>query len=161
MSLLQKILAFIGRAAFSAIFLVSGFNKILDWQKAEESLTEVIVNALLFYQNVPWIDEILEFASKSAPMVLMGIVAVEILAGLMLFLGSYIRIGSLLLFLYYGVMLVLQHHFWDLQGGERMMQIDLFIKGASVCGVLLLLLAYGNPLKNPPKKSPATKKNED
>lgn len=158
MNSLQKLIAFIGRAAFSLMFILSGFLKIFNWQEAEDSIRGVITNSLVTYQEIGFVHDLLQVSLDWIPTILGVIVAVELVGGIMLFFGVRIRLASFFLLLYLVPATILLHGFWNLQGPERAVEMNMFAMGISLCGALLILLSYGNPLNKSAKKSAHSKK---
>ena len=163
MTSLQKFIAFIGRAAFSLIFIFSGFLKVFNWQEAEDSIRGVITRSLTIYQETGFHD-FLQDSLNWIPSILGVVVAVELVGGIMLFFGVRIRLASFFLLLYIASATIFLHGFWNIQGPERAVELNMFAIGVSICGALLMLLSYGNPLSKATKKnahSKNDKKDED
>ena len=56
----QKFFAFLGRVLISAIFLLSGVHKIMDWQGSETFITNLICDLHASIINYPMIETVLE-----------------------------------------------------------------------------------------------------
>jgi putative oxidoreductase len=112
-----------GRLAIAALFVASGFTKLLDLAGFAQSL-----------------------AAKGVvqPMLLAGIAAaVEFLGGLAIALGFKTRYAALLLIAFTVVASLLSHRFWELEDAARQLQYINFLKNLAIIGGFLVLYARG------------------
>lgn len=149
MNLIQSLIAFLGRALLSTIFIASGAHQILAWQSAEQYYTQGLTNWLAISVGNPTLQSVIEFGQANAFLLLVGAVIFEIIGGLLVFLGLWVRFGALLLILFLIPTTIAFHHFWELQGADREMQMINFMKNASILGGLLVVLAWGKGRKGP------------
>jgi putative oxidoreductase len=114
----------VGRVAFAALFLPSGFSKLMNLQA--------------FIYNVD--GRGLPFAPVLAPL---G-AAVEFLGGLALLLGVQVRFASVLLLLFTVAATLISHRFWEYRPGaaHQMQQIN-FFKNVAIVGGFVFLAAHG------------------
>jgi putative oxidoreductase len=121
--ILRPMTLFAGRVLLSAIFIMSGLNKLID-----------------FSGSVAY----LEAQQISPASVLIAIAAIaEIAGGLSVLTGTLARIGALILFLYLIPTTLIFHDFWTFAGMERQMQLVNFMKNLAIMGGLLAIVACG------------------
>lgn len=115
--------ALVARVLLSAIFLVSGFAKIADWNGTAEHMAS---------QHMPMV-----------PLFLVLAIVCEVGGGLMLLLGFKTRFAAVILFLYLIPVTLVFHHFWTLSGAERLPQMVNFMKNLAILGGLAEVFAFG------------------
>jgi putative oxidoreductase len=115
---------FVGRVAFAALFLPSGFSKLMNLQAFMYNIDG---------RGVP-------FAPVVAPLA----AAVEFLGGLALLLGVEVRIASVVLLLFTVAATLIAHRFWEYGPGaaHQMQQIN-FFKNVAIVGGFVFLAAHG------------------
>lgn len=114
----------VGRVAFAALFLPSGFSKLMNLQA--------------FMYNVD--GRGVPFAPLMAPL---G-AAVEFLGGLALLLGVQVRFASVMLLLFTAAATLIAHRFWEYSpGAARQMQQINFFKNVAIVGGFVFLAAHG------------------
>jgi putative oxidoreductase len=114
----------VGRVAFAALFLPSGFSKLMNLQA--------------FMYNVD--GRGVPFAPLMAPL---G-AAVEFLGGLALLLGVQVRFASVMLLLFTAAATLIAHRFWEYSpGAARQMQQINFFKTVAIVGGFVFLAAHG------------------
>jgi putative oxidoreductase len=114
----------IGRVAFAALFLPSGFSKLLNLQA--------------FLYNID--GRGVPFAPVLAPIA----AAVEFLGGVALLLGVQVRFASVVLLLFTVVATLIAHRFWEYApGAARQMQQINFFKNVAIVGGFVFLAAHG------------------
>jgi putative oxidoreductase len=114
----------IGRVAIAALFLPSGFSKLVNLQAFVYNIDG---------RGVP-LPEIL------APLGAM----VEFLGGLALLVGVQVRLASVLLLVFTALATLIAHRFWEYAPGaaRRMQQIS-FFKNVAIVGGFVFLAAHG------------------
>ncbi|MBS0603750.1 MAG: DoxX family protein [Verrucomicrobia bacterium] len=147
MSIIQSLVAFIGRALLSIIFIASAIHKIADWQGTLQYLVQALTDWLALSAGNAMIQNGVEWALSNASLLLTLAVVFELIGGLLVFLGLWTRLGALLLILFLIPATLVFHHFWQLQGADRQMQMINFMKNVSITGGLLFLLAVGKGRK--------------
>ncbi len=145
---IQTLIAFLGRALLSIIFISSGIAKILDWQGTEQYYNQGLNNLLALNVGSSSLQGAIEFGLEHAFILLMLGTIFEILGGVLVFLGIWVRFGALLLLIFLIPATLIFHHFWQLQEPERQMQMINFMKNVSIFGGLLIVLAFGKGRKS-------------
>lgn len=114
----------LGRILLALIFILSGFNKLMDW------------DGTLQYMS-----------SKNLPMtqVLLGLtILIELGGGLLIAVGWYARWAALAIFLFLIPVTLVFHGFWAFEGMERNMQRIQFMKNLAIMGGMLYIAAFGS-----------------
>jgi putative oxidoreductase len=113
----------LGRLALAALYLPSGFNKLLHLGSFADALAA---------RGVP------------APTLLAFLgAAVELLGALAVLVGFRTRYAALLMIGFTIVASVVSHHFWDIQDVTRRMQYVQFMKNMAITAGFLLLFVHG------------------
>ena len=114
----------IGRVAFAALFLPSGFSKLMNLQA--------------FIYNID--GRGVPFAPVMAPI---G-ATIEFLGGLALLLGVQVRVASVVLLAFTVLATLIAHRFWEYApGAARQMQQINFFKNVAIVGGFVFLAAHG------------------
>ncbi|HWI35970.1 MAG TPA: DoxX family protein [Burkholderiales bacterium] len=114
----------IGRVAFAALFLPSGFSKLMNLQA--------------FIYNID--GRGVPFAPVMAPI---G-ATIEFLGGLALLLGVQVRFASVVLLAFTVLATLIAHRFWEYApGAARQMQQINFFKNVAIVGGFVFLAAHG------------------
>jgi putative oxidoreductase len=126
----QKLLAFIGRVCLSSIFILSGFHKIVYFEK---------LMGIMDKKGIPLVL-----------LMLIGAIVFEIIGGVSVLLGWRTRIGALLLSVFILPTTFIFHDFWAVPESQQFLQFQMFLKNFAIFGGLLYVLAFGSGPK--PKK---------
>lgn len=113
----------VGRVFLGTIFLLSGINKLMQWEATQSQMEAEGLFAV--------------------PALLAIAAAVEILASLSVLTGTFARLGALALFVFLIPVTLVFHDFWTYEGSAREMQMINFLKNLSIMGGLLLLIGAG------------------
>ena len=148
MKLIQSLIAFLGRALLSIIFIASGINQMLNWQNAEQYFTKGLTDWLTLNVGNPAFQDVIEFGLAHSTLFVLLAVIFQIIGGLLVFLGLWVRLGTFLLIIFLIPTTLAFHHFWQLQEPNREMQMINFMKNVSILGGLLILLALGKGRKS-------------
>jgi putative oxidoreductase len=89
------------------------------------------------------VQHLLEWSLDNAAFLLAVAIALELVGGLMIFLGIWVRLGALFLVIFIIPVTIVFHHFWQLHGADRTLQMIMFMKNLSIFGGLLYLIAWG------------------
>jgi putative oxidoreductase len=143
MNLTQSLISFLGRALLSIIFIASGTHKILDWQFTEQYFIQELTDWLALSVGNSALQNIIELGISHSSFLLLLAVCFELIGGLFIFLGLWVRLGSALLIIFLIPTTIVFHHFWQLQEPDREMQMIDFMKNVGILGGLLTLLALG------------------
>jgi putative oxidoreductase len=147
MQFIQSFIAFIGRALLSIIFISSAIHKIADWQDTLLSFNQAMTDWLAVSIEHSWIVTSLEWGLDNASTLLLAAAIMELVGGLLVFLGIWVRLGAFFLLVFLLPVTLVFHHFWDLQGVDRQMQMVHFMKNLSISGGLMFLLGVGKGRK--------------
>lgn len=147
MNILQSLVAFLGRALLSLIFISGAIGSIADWPGTMLFFNQGLTDWLALSIGNPSLQSAIEWGLANASMVLSIGVAFQLVGGLMVFLGIWVRLGAALLILFLIAACLMFHHFWLLQGADRQMQMIQFMKNLSIGGGLLFILAVGKGVK--------------
>jgi putative oxidoreductase len=137
------LLAVIGRMCLSLIFILSGLQKLLDWQGTETYFVNSLLEVLNYTEGMPRVQEFIRYFTPYTSELLMAATAFELIGGFLLFLGLQVRFGAFLLALFLIPTTLVFHHFWFLMGPERDLQMIMFLKNLSIFGGLLYVLDMG------------------
>ena len=137
LSIPQHVVALLGRVLLSAIFLASGVNHILSWDR-----TLAVLGSQ--FSVLPG-TVVAERSETLAPVLLTAAVAFLIGGGLMLLLGMFTRLGAVVLILFLIPATLMFHNFWVYEPSEADYTIQMihFMKNLGLMGGLLAVLAFG------------------
>lgn len=121
---IEKYVSLIGRILLTAIFLLSGFNKIFGWEGTAAYMTAKGMVAV--------------------PIMLAGAIFFEIVGALMIILGFHARIGALMLIIFLIPTTLIFHNFWTYPVEEQQIQMIMFMKNLGLLGGLLIVAAFGS-----------------
>ena len=123
MRIICSILMLIARICISAMFLLSGVHKFMDYSGTAEYMATKHIPAMPY---------------------LFGAAFVEIIGGLSILLGYKIRFGSLLLILFLIPVTYFFHDFWNIQDPKAMQaQMTHFFSNLALFGGLLYVFCGG------------------
>lgn len=134
MSQVRKIFFFIGRALFSAIFLISGIKNLVYWHASLESLAMKLCEWNLHFNGAFFFEKLIHFA----PLLLILATALSIVGGLIVLLGYLFRAGTFLLLLFLIPTTILFHDFWFQVGDQYQIELIMFSKNLALIGSLFL-----------------------
>lgn len=138
----RSTIIFLGRICISLIFIATAFQKLLDWQGAEQQFITAIHNLSGVNGQKEWIKQGLEVVLSRPSLAFFIQTVIEFLGGVCIFLGLFVRSAAFILALVVlGTMLVF-YPFWIAPSIERASQMTLFLQHLSMLGGLLLLIGY-------------------
>jgi len=114
---------FLGRLFLSAIFLISGIGKFLDYEGTVQYMA----------------SKGLQFI----PVLLVSAALLEIVASLALIFGIKVRWAAFALFLFLIPTSYLFHDFWNLSAEQFQLQFIMFMKNLGIAGGLLYIIGAG------------------
>ena len=121
---LETLIVAVGRICFSAIFIVSGLNHLLNYSA---TVTYAMASGVAFPSLM---------VPLTGAMILCG--------GLMVLLGLWARLGAVLLILFLVPTTLIVHRFWGLADPAMVAnQMAHFMKNVGLLGGALLVLYYG------------------
>jgi putative oxidoreductase len=144
MNIIQSLVAFLGRALLSIIFISSAIHMIADWQGTMQFFNQSLTDWLAISVGHDFIQSGIEWSLTNASALLLAGIIFQLVGGLLVFFGLWLRLGALLLVVFLIPTTFVFHHFWMLQGDERQMQMINFMKNLSIGGGLLFILAMGS-----------------
>jgi putative oxidoreductase len=113
-----------GRILITAIFLISGYHKIIGFAE---------VSGMTANMGMPFPD-----------LLVVGAIVFELGGGLMVLLGWYARWGALLLFIFTIPATLMFHNFWALGPADYQNQLIHFQKNLAILGGLAIIMAVGS-----------------
>lgn len=114
----------LGRLLLSFIFILSGFNKIGEFQGTAGYMAKM---------GLPMSDVLLVLT-----------ILIELGGGLMILLGWRPRLAALVMFLWLIPVTLIFHKFWGIDAAQAQTQMIQFMKNVSIAGGMLLVLAFGS-----------------
>ncbi|MCC6490572.1 MAG: DoxX family protein [Candidatus Hydrogenedentes bacterium] len=114
----------LGRVLLSAIFLISGFGKIMDWSGTAGYMAS---------HGMP-----------AVPFLLFMAIVLELGGGLSILLGFQARWGALALVVFLIPATLIFHAFWSADPEQAQMQTISFLKNTAILGGLLTVMAHGS-----------------
>jgi putative oxidoreductase len=115
--------ALAGRILISAIFILSGVMKFMDWDATAGYMAS---------KGLPFIPVLLPLAA-----------ILEIVAGALVLSGAAGRWAALALFLFLVPTTLIFHNFWAYEGMDQQLQLQNFFKNLAIMGGLALIVAFG------------------
>jgi putative oxidoreductase len=115
----------LGRVLLSAIFLMSGFHKITDFQGTVETMQKMGLTQMTTALAV-------------------GAIVFEVVGGLSLLLGYRTRLGAVMLVLFLIPTTLTFHAFWAVPAEQQQMQMIHFLKNLAILGGLLMVVSHGS-----------------
>jgi putative oxidoreductase len=112
-----------GRILITAIFLISGYHKIIGFSA---------VSGMMAKMGMPMAD-----------LLLVGAIVCEIGGGLMVLLGWNACLGALLLIIFTLPATFIFHNFWAVDPAQFQNQFNHFMKNLAIIGGLLYIMAMG------------------
>lgn len=143
----MNLVMILGRICFSLIFILAGFNKIMNWSASEQSFVTAMLDTLAHVYEKPWAQNFFDKILPHATKILMLGTAFELIGGLLVFLGWHARIGAILLFLVLVPATLLFHAFWFAEASARELQMTMFLKNLGLIGGCLILMAHSQTSK--------------
>lgn len=122
-NLFQNFLMLIGRICLSLIFVISGFDKLMDFAQTSQAMAA---------KGVPYHDIMLIIA-----------IIFELGGGILVLLGLYVRFGALLLFLFVIPVTYYFHGFWEMENIEMINNFHHFFKNLAIIGGTLYIISFG------------------
>lgn len=157
MNMIQVFIAFLGRALLSIIFIASAIGKIIDWNNTLQFFNAQLASWLPLNAAHPSLQGVIAFVSANSLAFLVAGTICELVGGLLVFLGIWVRLGALLLLIFLIPTTAVFHHFWQLQEPDATVQMINFMKNLSIFGGVLFVLAMGRGPKSAPKEKKEAK----
>ncbi|VHO04676.1 DoxX family protein [Candidatus Rhabdochlamydia sp. T3358] len=138
----RSTIIFLGRVCISLIFIATAFQKLLDWQGAEQQFITAIHNLSGISGQKEWIKQGLEMILSRPSLAFFMQTIIQFLGGVCIFLGLFVRFAAFILALVVLGTILVFYPFWLTPGIERASQMTLFLQHLSMLGGLLLLMGY-------------------
>ena len=119
----QYLTAPLGRMLLTAVFLMSGANKVVHWSQTADQMTKEGMVAVPFFLAMA--------------------VLFEVGGGLSVLLGVKARLGAFALIVFLVPVTLIFHDFWQYQGQAQMQQTIHYAKNLAIVGGLLAVLTHG------------------
>ena len=123
MQAVEKFGPAVGRILLALIFLMSGINKILNWEGTEGYMMSVGMPMVTIF--------------------LIGAVVLEVGGSLSVILGFKARWGALALIVFTIPTTLIFHAYWAVDPAQMQLQQIMFMKNLAMIGGLLLVMANG------------------
>lgn len=124
MKWLQSLGMFLGRLAIGALFILSAFGKITQWDGTVQFMAAKGMTMI--------------------PLFLLLSILVELLGGLSLVFGYKCRWAATVLLLYLIPVTGIFHDFWNVDEADKQLQIIMFMKNLAIFGGLLYVACCGS-----------------
>jgi len=137
----MSIIYLIGRAAFVAIFLVSGIFNLMDREKA----AALIQSKFTFPAGLANAVGRAEAATglTGYQLLAIGVSVIEIVFALLIIFNVVTRFSAFVLFVFVAVATFYLYDFWDMAGDARSLAMTLALQNLSIMGGLLILMVLG------------------
>lgn len=156
MKTFKTIILLLARLFISSNFIASAVKKILDWPTAERNFISTLGDWQGYLNNFPTVQKFFGDALSFAPEIILALTAIELLGGLLVFIGIKIRWGAILLCIYSLITTILLYQFWFADVSKKEMQLTLFLQNLAILGGLLFVAVYSSN-KSPSKESEKSK----
>ena len=100
MSLIQGLIAFVGRFFLSLIFIASGINQLLNWHDTQMQITNILHDWVNLAAGMDFIQNIVLIGLSSVPFLLIAAIFCQVIGGLCVLLGIQVRLGAFLLIVF-------------------------------------------------------------
>lgn len=121
---MKDVIDLVARIFLAAIFMFEAYDSLVHFKKTKETMT---------IYGVTWKQDFLLAAT----------IFLLILGALLLLIGYYANIGSILLLLYIVPVTLIVYSFWDDPKDIQHIQSVMFMKNFAIIGGLLLVLIHG------------------
>ncbi len=135
--------AVLARVSLSAVFLASGFYKIIYWKETEKRFFTVLGDWQGYTVFSEGLQAFFSAAVVWSSLILMAATFLEILGALLLLVGIREKLGAALLALILIPTMALTQPFWFSEGGIREAQISLFLRDFAILGGLIVVMLHG------------------
>ena len=120
----KSLLIVIARVSFSLIFIIAGFDKIVNYDQTLQTMVAA---------GIPY-----------AQIALLGSIIFEFGGGLLVLLGLFTRFGALLIFLFTIPVTFYFHSFWTFEQVQDVINnMHHFFKNLAIMGAALYIMVYG------------------
>ena len=138
----SNLLGALGRILLSLFFLIAGLQQIFDYDGAEALIVRMLYDLQTATAGSGAIGDVVGFLTDWTPVIVWISLANQLLWGVLILIGRWVRLASCMLILSLIFWSVLTHPFWVFDGFQREEQLLLFIQNISLVGALVQLIAY-------------------
>ena len=143
----------VGRLCLSLIFLIAGFDKLLNLHDTEKELITALTEWQGHMSSFQTLQNAFTFLVSWSSLLLITGVTFELLGGLMILTGFKDKLGAVLLILFLIPATLLFHDFWFLEDAPRQLQTIMFLKNLALIGGLIFVATHGVHQKKEEKHS--------
>jgi uncharacterized membrane protein YphA (DoxX/SURF4 family) len=147
MNFFQSALAAFGRICVSIIFILSAVSQAMDWDRAEQALTNGICDWMGYTYQMEGMQRMFDYLLPWVSLLMFAGFFLQAVGAILLFFGMKVRLGAFFLILYLVPTTLLFHSFWTIMGEGRDFQMTMFLKNLSIFGGLVVILALGSGFK--------------
>lgn len=142
MSAVRQFLFFIARLFLSAVFLIAAFSHLADFDGMESSLTNALYAISEHSSGMVWLQTVVQELLPFVSMLCIISLGLLVIGGLCVLLGIKYRLGAWLLIIFLTPVTFIMHHFFFLEGMDRVIQATMFWKNLAIIGGLLTLATH-------------------
>ncbi len=141
--MIRSCVGFLGRALISIFFIVAALQKVLHWSDAMQCLQQALTGLSPYTLHQPLLQGGLDWTLSHTAALLSVAVVMQLLGGLLVFLGLSVRFGAFLLSCCVVVGTLVLHRFWEMTDSQAALDQVVFMKNVGILGGLLFILARG------------------
>lgn len=131
---------FLARALFSLIFIRSSVYALFNWSDTVANFNKALGQWQVYVESFVYMKDILWYCVSQASLLIGVAILLEMIGGILIFIGYKIRVGAFLLLLFFISKTIVFHPFWLEIGEGFSIQAPLFLKHLSIIGALLYFL---------------------
>lgn len=142
MAFMRAVLFFLARLFLSSLFLLAAAGLMTNWGESEQALSNALSIVSENTAHLAWLNPIFETMLSWTSFLMVLSVVFTGIGGLLVLLGIRVRFGATLLILFLIPCTAIMHHFWILNGIDRVTEMSHFMKNVSLLGGLFLLVLH-------------------
>ena len=127
------------RICISILFIWGGINNFFHWSQFAEDFTSMLFEWQMYSEGKIFLENLFDFAFSTSSVILGIITSLQLLGGLMIFLGLKVRVGAIFIVIFLIPTTIFYFPFWMQVGKEFDTQLHLFFKNLSILGSLLYI----------------------
>jgi uncharacterized membrane protein YphA (DoxX/SURF4 family) len=144
MKTFKTIMLLLARLFISSSFIAASVKSILDWPAAEQNFAAILGDWQGYVSSFPSIQKWFADGLAYSTEILLAFTALELLGGLLVFIGMKIKWGAMLLALYSFITTILFYPFWYAEVAKKEMQLTLFLQSLAILGGLIFVIIHSN-----------------
>lgn len=138
----SNLLAAFGRILLSLFFLVAGLQQIFDYDGAEALIVRMLDTLQMATLGLGVLHKFIEFITQYSWVIVAISLVDQLIWGVLLLIGRWVRLASVMLILYLIFWSILIHPFWVFDGLRREEELFYFVQNIALVGALIQLIAY-------------------